>query len=272
MEIIEQMTLYEKLTLICSGIAILLSILIPLFQFIIKLIIKQARSLKLSIIPFETNSLSLFFNESGSYFKFSFCIECLNKPSTISSIKARIIKKEDKTEKSFTWSSFEPVIVNWFGYDSSNRINSVSYARPYRINPGSLEPFIIEFSNSDSSELQKICFDRNQKLQRYLCFNNKQFNSIYDCHNSYIELDEYQELSDSFKRFLFWTPSDYELTMDVFHDIQVKETYKYTFSVSEEDYTLLCKNIESIIFSQLYKQSNQPIPPFNTLFKTVCKT
>lgn len=259
------MTSYEKATLICSTIAILLSVFIPLFQYFIK----RMKRLKISIIPFETNSLNLLFNESGSYFKFSFCIECQNKPTTISSIHAKIIRKTDNVEKLYSWSSFESVYINWFGYNSANRINSVSYARPYKINPDTLEPFIIEFSNTDILDLQKLCHDRDQRLLRYAQYGEKQFSSINDLHNSYITTNEYHELCSSFKDYLFWTPSDYKLTVEIFHDVSKKETFEYNFSISEKDHALFCKNPESIIFNQLYRQSNQPIIPFNSVAKSI---
>ena len=259
------MSFYEKATLICSAFAIILSIFIPLLQFAFK----KMKRLKISIVPFETNSLNLLFNESGSYFKFSFCIACQNKPTTISSMHAKIIKKSDNSEKIFNWSSFESVYINWFGNNSANRINSVSYARPYKINADILEPFIIEFSNTDFIDLRKLCDDRDQKLLRYVQFGEKQFTTLNDLHKSYVTLDEYHTLCDAYKDYLFWTPDDYELILNLNHDIKKKKVFKYKFSINENDYSLLCKNQDSIIFGQLYKQANQSPLPFNTILKSL---
>ena len=52
------MSSYEKYSLLISIIAIVISIGVPLLQWIYK----KAKRLKLSIIPFENNPLSLLFN------------------------------------------------------------------------------------------------------------------------------------------------------------------------------------------------------------------
>ena len=53
------MSSYEKYSLIISIIAIAISIGVPLLQWLYK----KTKRLKLSIIPFENNPLSLLFNE-----------------------------------------------------------------------------------------------------------------------------------------------------------------------------------------------------------------
>lgn len=259
------MSFYEKATLLCSAIAILLSILIPLIQFIIS----RSKRLKLSIIPFENNSLYLLYNESGSYFKFSFCVSCQNRPTTISSIQAKILRKSDGKEKLFNWSTLESIYINWFGINSANRINSVSYARPCKINADTLEPFIVEFTNTDTEHLQELCSARDQQLLRYVTFSEKQMNSVDDLRKTYTALDEYRQLCKDYNCFLFWLPGEYELSLTLKHDVKKKKIVKYNFSISESEYSQICKNEESIIFGQLYKQSNQQPLPFNSIPKTL---
>lgn len=259
------MSFYEKATLLCSAIAILLSILIPLVQFIIS----KSKRLKLSTIPFENNSLYLFFNECGSYFKFSFCISCQNRPATISSIHAKIVRKSDGTEKLFNWSTLESVYVNWFGINSANRINSVSYARPCKINADTLEPFIVEFANTDADHLQELCAVRDQQLLRYVQFGEKQINSVDDLRKTYTVLDEYRQLCKNYNCFLFWLPGEYELSLTIKHDVKKEKIIKYNFSISENEYSNISKNEESIIFNQLYKHSNQQPLSFYSIPKTL---
>lgn len=259
------MSLYQKASLICSAIAILLSILIPLAQYLFKL----AKRRKLSIIPFSSDSLTLLFNESGSYFKLSFCIECQNKNSTISSICAKIIRKSDKLEKTYTWSCFESVYINWFGQNSDNRINSVSYARPCKLSADTLEPFIVEFSNSDTKELRELCSTRDKNLLRYVQFGDKTFTSLDDFHKFYITRDEYHELCGSYKNYLYWFPGEYELIIELHHDVRKKKSFSFNFSVTENEYKSFCKNTDSIIFGQLYKNSNQPMIHFYSVTKSL---
>ena len=140
------MSSYEKYSLIISIIAIAISIGVPLLQWLYK----KTKRLKLSIIPFENNPLSLF-NESGCYFKLMFCIQCENQDTTITSIEVTLKRQSDTWEKTYKWSSLDSIYLNWFGNNTANRINSATYARPYKIKENTLEPFIIEFLIQDDA-------------------------------------------------------------------------------------------------------------------------
>ena len=129
------------------------------------------------------------------------------------------------------------------------------------------KPFIVEFTNTDTSELQKLCFERDKKLQRLLKFGERSFDSLIDLHKYYITLDEYHELAKDFENFLFWTPGEYSIEIEITHDVRKKKCFEYTISITDDDYNLLCKNTESIIFGQLYKQSGQPLLCFNSVVK-----
>ena len=119
---------------------------------------KKTKRLKLSIIPFENNPLSLLFNESGCYFKLMFCIQCENQDTTITSIEVTLKRQSDTWEKTYKWSSLDSIYLNWFGNNTANRINSATYARPYKIKENTLEPFIIEFLiQDDASKVNSEC-------------------------------------------------------------------------------------------------------------------
>lgn len=80
-------------SLIISIIAIVISRGVPLLQWLYK----KTKKLKLSIMPFENNTVSLLFNESGCYFKLMFCIQCENQDTTITSIEVTLKRQ------SYTW-------------------------------------------------------------------------------------------------------------------------------------------------------------------------
>lgn len=62
---------------------------------------------------------------------------------------------------------------------------------------------------------------------------------------------------------------NYELTIEINYGVKKNNTFKYNFSISEDDYIQLCKNPESIIFGQLYKQANHPLIPFHSVSKSL---
>ena len=56
--------------------------------------------------------------------------------------------------------------------NSANRLNSATYARPYKIKENTLEPFIIEFSaQDDASKLNSECNDNETSLSQFMYFN-----------------------------------------------------------------------------------------------------
>ena len=172
---------YECWSLLLSALAIFISIAIPVTQFLVK----KFKRLKISIIPFEQTAITLLFNESGAYIKLLMCLECKNQDTTIKKIHVNITRNSDKESCNFEWSTLESIYVNWFGANVSNRINSISYARPFKIGADTLEPLIIEFSGNGSIALKDFCHNRNLQLQRFMQFSGEQFQSVDDVCKKY---------------------------------------------------------------------------------------
>ncbi len=77
------MTPYELGSLLVAIVAVVLSILIPLVQFLYRIL----RNPKLDLIPFDGRSLVLCFNESSSYAEFMFSVLCENASSLVRTIE-----------------------------------------------------------------------------------------------------------------------------------------------------------------------------------------
>lgn len=270
------MSTYEKYSLYISIIAIIISIVVPLVQWIYK----KTKKLKLSVIPFENNPLSLLFNESGSYFKLMFCIQCENQDTTITSIDVKLSRQSDIWEKTYKWSTFDSIYINWFGNNSANRINSATYARPYKIKADTLEPFIIEFSNqNDAIELLSKCDSNTDKLSQFIQFNPKyKINScknveelnqtIASIKNAYKQKPEYSSMQKSLQKYFYWKADIYFLNLSVHYGVGKCKQYCFKFEISEEDSNSFSRNYEEISFCRLHKLYNLPTNLF-TLNKNI---
>lgn len=140
-------------------------------------------------------------------------------------------------------------------------INSVSYARPFKINANTLEPFIIEFSGNGSACLKDFCSSRNQHLQRFIQFSGEKFESYDDICKKYKSISpEYAKQVSELAAYFFWEPGAYTIAIDVLHDLGKKTCSKFTFCLEENESELLRKNIDSTIFCRLYE--NTPTPAF----------
>lgn len=261
----QPITAYELCSLILAALAILISIAIPFIQFLSK----KIKRLKISIIPFEQTALTMLFNESGSYIKLSICIECKNKDTTIKKIHAKISRNSDNQTCDFEWSTLESIYINWFGINTSNRINSVSFARPFKIKANSLEPFIIEFSGNGVCHLKEFWKNRNQQLQRFMQFSGEKFENVDDiCKKYKITSPEYSEMVSELSKYFFWQAGTYTITIDVLHDLNKTTSSRYSFTINNAESELLQRNIDFTIFCRLYEANSIPTN-FNVINKSL---
>lgn len=264
------MSSYEKYSLIISIIAIAISIGVPLLQWLYK----KTKRLKLSIIPFENNPPSLLFNESGCYFKLMFCIQCENQDTTITSIEVTLKRQSDTWEKTYKWSSLDSIYLNWFGNNTANRINSATYARPYKIKENTLEPFIIEFLiQDDASKVNSECNANETSLFQFMHFNpDYQISScktidelkttIASIKAGYKRTNEYSSINKTLKQYFYWKADKYLLNLSIHYGVDKCKQCTYEFEISQEESDEFSKNFEEITFCRLHKSCNLP----NNLF------
>ncbi len=240
-------TLYELWSLFFSGFAIFISIIIPLIQFLYK----KYKRLKITIIPFERTALALSFSDVGSYIRLSFCIECRNQDTTVKKVIAQVVRKSDRQTCSFEWFAFDSVYINWFGSNASNRINSMSYARPYKIKADTLEPFIIEFSGNGFDDLKRFCIERNKQLQLFRQFSGGEFKSPEDVRNKFKEWNqlEYTNMINKLSQYFFWEPDEYTITIKILHDLGKTDMSTFSFILKPDETDSLKRNFEYAIFN-----------------------
>ena len=259
------MTTYEVWSLVIAILAIIISIAIPLVQFLYH----KNKQLKLNIIPFEQTPLTLLFGNTGSYIKLRFCLECKNQDTTIKKIHAIVTRHSDSKRCEFDWFSFDSIFINWFGNSMTNRLNSMSLARPFKIKADSLEPLIIEFAGNGIEGLRDFCTKSTQLTQNFLHTNNEQFQNIADMCNKYKTMTpDYENLESTLAKYFFWKSDTYSIQIDILHDLGNITTKTFEFSLTPEDEFNLRKNIDCTNLENIYK-AFQFSPPCSSVSKSL---
>ena len=91
MESVDAMTKYETISTVLSIIAIVLTILIPLSQWVWK---KWIMTAKVKYYP--TGQATLFFNQSGSYIRINGVLEAERSAATIKKMSVALTRKQDE--------------------------------------------------------------------------------------------------------------------------------------------------------------------------------
>ncbi len=246
------MTEYEKLSIIISAFAVLFSVLIPLSQFVYK---KYWRRLKLNILPFD--KLTLLFNESGSYLKIKFAIDCLNQSVTVKNIKATVTKTSNNETNIFNWLFFESVQMNFVtGTYTPNTIFSTQYATPVRYPADTLNPLIVEFANIDNkinSDLAEMKKKKDIAIQEACSRETGVFDYSSFC-DRFKQDSKYLSIYNGYSECFLWKEGVYDVKITVTYDNNKLYTKSFTFQINKEEEEILKKNIEEVIFCRL-KQS-----------------
>lgn len=240
------MTKYETLTVIISGIALLLSILIPLSSYIYNKFLKK---LEINILPFDFTSL--FHNESGSYFRAKFAIECKNKPLTIKTINATIIKEQNNETYKYKWSFLESLFC-WISADPNNRAFTTQYATPMTLCNDSITPFIIEFATADETYRNKSTAIIQARDKEITNLKNKAQNiDSYESFVKYVKKqDEYNQLYTKLFDAFIWKEGSYIIEFEIIYDKNKSYKSTFRFQINEEEMKNLQTNIDEIIFNR----------------------
>ena len=125
METTTVLSRYETITTVLSIIAICVSILIPLVQWVYKKWIATA------IVKFyPTGQATLFFNQSGSYIRINGVVESERSAATIKKMSIVLTRKRDDRKLNLDWSFLiSPVNANLLG----NYVQTTEAAHPFRV-------------------------------------------------------------------------------------------------------------------------------------------
>lgn len=235
------MSTYELASLIIAGAALLLSVLIPAFQALYR----YYRKTKLEIIPFDTNPLIIFFNESGSYIEIKFSIACTRHDCIVKTITASVMHINTQTELKRKWTFLKPINVSWVnaGFQKA-QFNGATYVHPLRLEKDSLEPLYVEFGTDLNMADDPLILERNSALLQIA--DDLKGDSI-----SFDDLTTRQVitvLADRFSERLFWQEGLYKLALTIDYDVGRSTSTVFHFKLDKKDIQNLKANTMPIVF------------------------
>jgi len=240
MESVETMSQYETFSIVVSVAALLMSILIPIFQWVWKKWIMRP-----IVKYYPVGEAQLFFNQSGSYIQINGILESERKAVTIKKMKATITRKSDDRKLNLVWSMFiSPVNQRTYG----NYIQTTETAHPIRVEADSIFCAFTEFSDpSDSSgkKIRRICTDLIPVIQRV--FKDRSYN---DACADYCKSPEYIEAKNSLLSDFLWEIGEYYVDVTVEYGNKKELIFKYKFFVSEKDSVDLRNNIDESLIAK----------------------
>ena len=235
-EAVTMMTKYEMISTVLSIVAIALSILIPLAQWIWKRWITQP---KLNYYP--TGRAFVYCNLSGPYLQVDGVFEALHKPVSIKGTSIRIERVRDEKKLKLDWLRFRsPVSQNFMGLQAS----AAELAHPFRIDADHIACAFIEFGDSFAS-VEKTA---NLTLEEMTPICNKIKGNCADYYSALVELKkthQYSDLKALLEKNLFWEIGKYKATLSARYG-KKEETFQMCFSITEQDYKQFVSGIEEL--------------------------
>ena len=249
METTEMMSKYETISTVLSIIAIVLSILVPLVQWVWK---KWIMTAKVNYYP--TGQATLFFNQSGSYIRFNGVLESQRKAATIKKMSLVLTRKRDDQKLKLLWSYLiSPVNQNMLG----NYVQTMEAAHPFRVEADSVACAFVEYSDpSDSSgkKIRKICLDLSSSMLQI-----SQNPSYEEALSVFSKSSEYINAKNSLLSDFYWEIGKYTVDVSVDYDKQKAKTFSFDFTVSEQNYSDLRNNIDVSLIIKLKEYYHVPL-------------
>ncbi len=257
----EMMSKYETISTVLSIIAIVLSILVPLAQWVWK---KWIMTAKVKYYP--TGQATLFFNQSGSYIRFNGVLESQRKATTIKKMSLVLTRKRDDQKLKLVWSFLiSPVNQNMLG----NYVQTMEAAHPFRVEADSVACAFVEYSDpSDSSgkKIRKICLDLSSSMLQI-----SQSPSYEEALSAFSKSPEYIDAKNSLLSDFYWEIGKYTVDVSVDYDKRKAKTFSFDFTVSEQNYTDLRNNIDESLIIKLKEYYRVP-RAFNSPIVEVSET
>lgn len=235
------MSNFEIITTVLSIIAIALSILIPLSQWIWKKWIVRG---KLKYYP--VGQATLFFNQSGSYVQVNGVLESINKSISVRKMCVVIRRQKDNKELNLTWAHLiSPVNQSLVG----NYMRTIEAAHPFRIDSDSIMCAFTEFSDPFDSFGKTF---RNSSVELFKTAKQSPiFQSLYsDAESTYTKSIEYAKVKQIANNEFFWEIGKYSLDIVINYN-NSRKVFSYTFSVAEQEYNELKHNIDESLLAPL---------------------
>lgn len=238
------MTSYECGSLTVAVAALLISIFIPLSQFVYA----KTRRTSLRIIPFDRCPLLLQFGDSGSALTFKFSLACKGKPCIVRSIRA-CVKSGSLPQTTFLWESLMPIGLNWANAGAQLiQMNTATLAHPLLLNDTSLQPLNIVFLRDDPEWNVLMC------RRRELLLGLNRVSDISLASDGSADELRLRDLREQMQEKSLWIAGDYTLKLKILFDADGEYEKEFKFALNEEDSNLLSRN--AVLMTSAANQTN----------------
>lgn len=239
----KEMTTYQIISTVISIIALLISIGVPLCQYLWK-----TYWVKATIRFQHDGQVALFFNKSGAYIRINGFIESKRKSTIIKKVKLELT--HDKTGKKLhlPWFSFISPVTQTLVSNNFQQTSTLSkeIAHPFRLEANSIVCSFIEFGDPSQTTLIKIekaCSNFEQQISKQQ-LQNSSFQDILDFFSSkQIYIDAKNEILEEY----YWNLGTYSMDITIVYDNNESAKFSYTFEIKEHEFDQLRNNVNEML-------------------------
>lgn len=231
----EVMTRYEKISIILAIFALVISVIVPLVQWIYR----EKRKAVLKYYP--TGHAFAYCNLSGSYIRIDGVFEALKRAISLKKVSISIVRKKDEKKLNLEWFKFySPVSQSIMGFQAS----AEELAHPFRIDADHVACAFIEFTDPNDSAGKTIRPLYNSLLEE--CAKIKAVEpDFYKAEELFKSSESYRSLKDMIKKELFWEIGEYQVKV-IAQYAGAEKCFTVKTSVSETQYTQFLTGIDEI--------------------------
>lgn len=242
----------DSLSTWISLVALILSIGIPLFQYI-----RKTYWVKAKIEFHHDGQVTLFFNKSGAYIRINGVIESRRKSVVIKKVNLELT--HDKTSKKLhlPWFSFISPVTQTLVSNNFQQASTLSkeIAHPFRVEANSIVCSFIEFGDPSQSTLikiQKACSKFEQQISK-----QQLQKSFSDTFKTLSTGQIYFEAKNEILNEYYWNLGTYSVDITIEYDNNEHEKFSYTFEIKEHEFDILRSNVDEILvigLKEIYKE------------------
>lgn len=236
----DSMTKYEKISISLAIVALVISVLVPLVQWIYR----EKRKAVLKYYP--TGHAFAYCNLSGSYIRIDGVFEALKRAISLKKVSISIVRKKDEKKLNLEWFKFcSPASQSIMGLQAS----AEELAHPFRIDADHVACAFTEFSDPNDSAGKTIKPLYNNIFEE--CKKIKAVESDYIKAKKMLESTEsYKALKNSLNKELFWEIGEYRVNI-IAHYANKEEVFTVETAVSETQFTQFLAGIDELSIIQL---------------------
>lgn len=231
----EGMTKYEVISIVLAIVALIISVGVPLVQWIYR----EKRKAVLKYYP--TGHAFAYCNLSGSYIRIDGVFEALKRAISLKKVSINIVRKKDEKKLNLEWLKFySPTSQSFMGVQTF----AEELAHPFRIDADHVACAFIEFSDPNDSAGKTI-----RPLYNSLLEECKKIKAVepdyYKAEKLFISTESYRSFKGTIKKELFWEIGEYQVKVIAQYSGE-EDSFTVKTSVSETQFAQFLAGINEL--------------------------